>query len=308
MPTLAKELAQNKGHCYLDTDCGGTGNYCMDDATKSAPYDCHSGTAFTPAFKGFMVGNPLTYMPYRDYGMYGTFAGHNLLPKPMWDKYLAAGCRTDDSSKDCQALMSSMDELTSGMDPYALDFPVCTDTAAAAGRHERHTLLKAVGRLGGYFPSVYTPCDTNWGTAYLNRADVQQALGVPASANITWSECSDTVSSAYNMSDVVAAMMPVYSWLIEHAPELSILVYSGDDDAVCATLGTQQWVWDMQQAVASPWAPWLMDGQVSGFHVSFGTNGSAFHFATVHGAGHMVPATRPAQSLQVLKNFLSGKW
>ena len=40
-----------------------------------------------------MVGNPLTYMPYRDYGMYGTFAGHNLLPKPEWDSYLKAGCR-----------------------------------------------------------------------------------------------------------------------------------------------------------------------------------------------------------------------
>ena len=51
MPTLAKELAQNKGHCYLDSDCAGDGNYCMDDATKSSPYDCHSGTAFTPAFK-----------------------------------------------------------------------------------------------------------------------------------------------------------------------------------------------------------------------------------------------------------------
>ena len=29
---------------------------------------------------------------------------------------------------------------------------------------------------------------------------------------------------------------------------------------------------------------------------------------TVHGAGHMVPATRPAQGLMVLKNYLAGVW
>ena len=31
-------------------------------------------------------------------------------------------------------------------------------------------------------------------------------------------------------------------------------------------------------------------------------------FATVHGAGHLVPATRPAEGLQVLRNFLAGTW
>ena len=109
-------------------------------------------------------------------------------------------------------------------------------------------------------------------------------------------------------TDVVLPMMPVYKWLIEKAPDLRILVYSGDDDTICATLGSQQWIWDLGYEVSSPWAPWKMDGQVSGFHVSFGQNGTAFQFATVHGAGHMVPSTRPAQGLEVLSNYLSGKW
>ena len=76
-------------------------------------------------FKGFKVGNPLTYMPYRDFGMYGTFAYHQLISKPMFDEYLAAGCDKDDSSDKCGNLMNSMDKLTQDMDPYALDFPVC---------------------------------------------------------------------------------------------------------------------------------------------------------------------------------------
>lgn len=35
-------------------------------------------------FKGFAVGNPLTYMPYRNYGQFGTFYYHMLLPQPLW--------------------------------------------------------------------------------------------------------------------------------------------------------------------------------------------------------------------------------
>jgi len=34
---------------------------------------------------------------------------------------------------------------TAGLDPYALDFPVCT-TAAAAGRNERMQLMQTIAR------------------------------------------------------------------------------------------------------------------------------------------------------------------
>jgi len=280
------------------------GSYCLNNPTKTPPYKCHSGTGFTPNFKGFMVGNPLTYMPYRDYGQYGTFAGHNLLPAPLWDEYLQAGCRKDDSSQKCADLMTQMDNITSGLDPYALDFPVCA-SSKAAGRHERHTLLKTIQRLRSYFPSEYEPCDSNWATQYLNRKDVQQALGVKGTVN--WSECSNAVSANYSQSDVKAPMMPVYKFLIDGGYKLKILVYSGDDDSVCATLGSQQWIWGLGYPVTKPWAPWMMDGQVCGYSTTFGSGDKKFEFLTVHGAGHMVPATRPAQSLHIFKNYLAQK-
>jgi hypothetical protein len=44
--------------------------------------------------------------------------------------------------------------------------------------------------------------------------------------------------------------------------------------------------------------------QVGGFV----TEWEGLTFATVHGAGHMVPATRPMFALEVLKNFLGGEW
>ncbi|EGB10394.1 hypothetical protein AURANDRAFT_52916, partial [Aureococcus anophagefferens] len=46
----------------------------------------------TPNFGGFAVGNPLTWMPYRDYGQWGTWAAHQLLPLPLWESYLENAC------------------------------------------------------------------------------------------------------------------------------------------------------------------------------------------------------------------------
>lgn len=49
-----------------------------------------------------MVGNPLTWMPFRNYGQYATFASHQLVPKPVFDEYIVAKCDLDpnaDASK-----------------------------------------------------------------------------------------------------------------------------------------------------------------------------------------------------------------
>eukprot|EP00755_Sulcionema_specki_P003719 Sspe_Gene.28339::Locus_12777_Transcript_2_2_Confidence_0.667_Length_1392::g.28339::m.28339/K16297/SCPL-II; serine carboxypeptidase-like clade II len=78
-----------------------------------------------PNFKGVFVGNPLTYMPYRNYGQFGTFAGHNLLPKPLFDEYLAAGCKEDDSSDKCQEIEQKMLQLTAGDGPLRPRLPRC---------------------------------------------------------------------------------------------------------------------------------------------------------------------------------------
>ena len=154
-----------------------------------------------------MVGNPLTYMPYRDYGCTAPSPGHNLLHKPLWDQYLKAGCREKDSSATCQGLMDQMNKLTADMDPYALDFPVCTDQAKAAGRHS-HTVLKAMGRLSGYFPGS-TPRATATGPPSTSTTPRSRLPSTSPRTNVTWAECSDSVGSKYSQTGVVLPMMPV---------------------------------------------------------------------------------------------------
>ncbi|CAK0827982.1 unnamed protein product [Prorocentrum cordatum] len=261
-------------------------------------------------FRGIFLGNPLTYMPYRNHGQYGTAWGHQLLPAPLWRRYESAGCATSFPN-----ITGEMDLILGGFDAYALDFDKC-GTPAAAGRHERRQLRRAVLRAsraaseGAGAPALeaegpYEPCIQDFLHEYLNREDVQTAIHVKPGAK--WGMCSDSVSDAYDLNDVNAPMMPIWQELIEGGG-LNIMIYSGDDDSVCATLGSQQFVWDLGYGAkpGKAWQAWKVSDQVAGFVTDFAVPSlGAFRFATVHGAGHMVPATQPARSLALLQAFLA---
>ena len=78
---------------------------------------------------------------------------------------------------------------------------------------------------------------------------------------------------------------------------------------VCATLGTQQWIWGLNLNETTTWAPWKFvdaqdDGQTAGFVTKFE---GGMSFATVHGAGHMVPGDQPARALDMITKFVKGQ-
>ena len=57
-------------------------------------------------------------------------------------------------------------------------------------------------------------------------------------------------------------MEPYYQYLIDNA-DIKILVFSGDDDSVCGTIGTQSWIYDLGYDITERWTSWLYEGQVS---------------------------------------------
>jgi carboxypeptidase C (cathepsin A) len=250
---------------------------------------------------------------------------------------------------ECATLANEMNDLTSGFDPYALDFPVCDIPSKKVGRYERATLIKAITRAAAYasakeemsptlrgantiesvsmrqltsdyFPTDYEACSQDYATTYLNRRDVQDALGV-VGASLTgksgWNDCSNYVGENYNQDDVNAPMMEFWEFLTAGGYDLNMMIYSGDDDSVCATAGTQQFIWNMKWNVISKWQPWTFTAtegsQIGGFHVAFENprdttgKGGVLHFCTVHGAGHMTPATRPLETFTLLQNFMKKK-
>ena len=81
---------------------------------------------------------------------------------------------------------------------------------------------------------------------------------------------------------------------------------------MCSTAGTQSWIYDLGVTPSEDrlWKPWTFDWQTAGYLTEFdlGSSNSSFIFVTVHGAGHEVPAYRPAESLSMLESFFSGEW
>jgi carboxypeptidase C (cathepsin A) len=82
---------------------------------------------------------------------------------------------------------------------------------------------------------------------------------------------------------------------------------------VCSTVSTQDWIYDIGADPKSNelWKPGRYNQQTAGYITQFdlgATSNSSFTFVTVHGAGHDVPAYRPAESLALVKSFFQGHW
>jgi hypothetical protein len=172
-------------------------------------------------------------------------------------------------------------------------------------------LMKPASLSGGSYtfgesssddPAVrYDPCSETYLEEYLRRSDVKNALHVKN--DITWEKCNDVIFQHWPDEDFFYT--ETYS-VVEELVEtrlLKILIFSGDVDDVCATAGTQDWVFKIGKNVKSLWEKWEVDGQPAGYITKF--NGS-FSFATVHTAGHEVPAYQPKRAYDLFEQYVNG--
>ena len=150
----------------------------------------------------------------------------------------------------------------------------------------------------------YEPCSENYMTSYLNQVSVQDAIHV---IHKKW----PGTDIHYSNNGTNEYMEPFWQYVIDNMDEnnkLKLTIVSGDDDTVCAPLGTQSWIWEMGWNVDKDnnWKVWTdSDGQTGGYFTRFidGVN-----FLTVHSAGHMIPGCRPSRSLQTLTRYLKGEF
>jgi hypothetical protein len=164
---------------------------------------------------------------------------------------------------------------------------------------------------GSGFPSQDVCVDEHVMT-WLNRADVRAALHVDPSAG-EWAMCTNKLK--YSFNDVVASMVPLHRKLMSHtAPPLRVLIYSGDVDGIVPTAGTRAWVESLAWPVAAPWRAWNCSSghrgvQTAGYVEVFDTPAlpAGLTFATVRGAGHMVPTTQGARAAHLFARWMSGE-
>jgi carboxypeptidase C (cathepsin A) len=291
------------------------GGHYMPTLASKIVNENKAGTFPKLNFKGFAVGNPYTNVYSGTFAGLATYWGHQLISKPTWDSYSELcidAKRPAANAEKCEALVVQMYGEIGNLNPYALDFPVCTTGSPAQkrGRAQRHWLLnhmhadaspemkKALG-LG----SAYEPCADDYTEAYLNLPEVRKAIHV--NSDVKWGQCSRTVR--YSTKDSSSSMVDFYPELIESGANLNILVYSGDDDSVCATIGTQSWIWDLGYKVSGrAWRPYVVSDQTAGYLTKWKDTKMAL--LTVHGAGHEVPTYKPNVALDMFSRYLNGEF
>jgi len=251
-------------------------------------------------FKGFALGNPFTDPVSNAIGTVETVYGHQVISQPLYESWQSACSNGLSETVQCAVQFDKVNQAFSNLNPYALDYPVC-DSPILSKQRRKILEYNSHGKNGvGQIWDGYYACEDNYATAYLNRKDVQSAIHVDSTI---WTECSDTLK--YNYTDGHTPMEPIYNFLINGGYDLKLMVYSGDDDTVCATIGTQMWMWDLGYKVLSDWQPWYYNdavygNQTGGYIVKF----DGITLTTVHGAGHEVPTYKPQAALELINNFL----
>lgn len=82
--------------------------------------------------------------------------------------------------------------------------------------------------------------------------------------------------------------------------KIRMLKFSGNLDASVPSQGSINWIEELGREILEPMRPYHVNGHVGGFITEY----DGLTFATVHGAGHMVPEDKPAEAYHLVFNWI----
>lgn len=256
--------------------------------------------ALASRLKGFMVGNPVLACPEGEVEYFNEqidlFYYHGLISfssRSQWKESCAANSLTVECISMYESIRGTIGtENFVGDDLYA---NLCTGNGTLDAFEEVEHCISLGMR-------------TEW---YMNNPSVQSALhAVPG----LWRSCGDP-NLRYSQSG--ANMLRYYDLLYEMAPELKILVFSGDVDINTIPHALTQFCLNLlDRPVLEPWKPWRMQGPRLPQHIPNSEENSnvtagyaqaheGYTFATVKGAGHEVALYQPAFAFELFQRFLA---
>lgn len=245
---------------------------------------------------GFIVGNAVTDWAVDADAVWPYFLyWHALIDDTIWFPWVNAGCSGLNASLGinttpyCAQLYNSMLNLFTGINYYDI-YRNCISP------DYMRPITKA--RWGTSNLKDISECvPDNALTIYLNTPRVRNALHINTTVG-AWEECTDL---NYTIDYSVGSYY-LYPSLI--ASGIRIHVYSGDTDSCVPTLGTLEWLNNLNIPLAVNWTEWTLNDQVGGFFMRYGPNLS---FNTIRGSGHMcIQWNRPA-GFQMFTSFLLGQ-
>ncbi|GAX76569.1 hypothetical protein CEUSTIGMA_g4015.t1 [Chlamydomonas eustigma] len=270
---------------------------------------------------GYLVGNGVTDSQV-DGDAYPSFAaGKSLISQQLY-RNLHHACggvywnRTQHS--ECSKFYEQLEGELSALNIYdVLQYCYHGSDPETAAKTE-HTLNKVYQDHRGQWPlpgstskpgsvlnfahlGLNPPCvDARLSDAWLNHPDVRHALhAAPVEEGGRWELCSSRISYTRELE----TMIPIHRKLTK-GYGLDALIYSGDHDLAVPHTGSERWTSELNYPVREVWGPWYVeDHQVAGYSIEY----EGLTYATIKGAGHMVPQTNPREAFAMFQRFISGQ-
>ncbi|CAM0951733.1 unnamed protein product [Alopecurus aequalis] len=253
------------------------GHYVPQLAATILNHNMNNATKTSINLQGILVGNPFLDDNMNGKGTIDYLWSHGVISDEMYAN-ITKHCKFDRSDGDACHDAAAYDSANT--DPYDIYGPVCITASD-----------------GTFYPSRYIPwqdpCSDNYVDAYLNRPEIQKALHARATE---WSHCTLLL-----WNDSPDSMVPTLKRLMEQ--KLRVWLFSGDFDSMCPISATRYTIHDLGVAVTEQWRPWTANREVGGYVQGY-TGGLVF--ASVRGAGHMVPSSQPERALILVSSFLNG--
>ncbi|XP_024634302.1 serine carboxypeptidase-like 43 isoform X2 [Medicago truncatula] len=253
------------------------GHFIPQLANTILDYNAHHSTGFKFNIKGVAIGNPLlqfsrdtqaTYEYYWSHGMISDEIGLTIMNDCNFD------ASYDNLSKSCKdAMVDAQDIVSDYIDNYDVILDVCYPSIAEQELRLKRMVQKAL---------------------HANRTN----LPYP------WSMCSGVLN--YNDADHDINILPVLKRIVQN--HIPVWVYSGDQDSIVPLLGSRRHIrelaHDLNFNITDSYRVWFHRDQVGGWVTEYG---NLLTFATVRGAGHIVPYAQPSKALHLFSSFVRGR-
>jgi len=250
--------------------------------------------------KGIMVGNGVTNRSSLSLNSLEFYLRQDLIPESHYNM-IKKYCHTAPiSAPACQFVTNILNQDLNGVNPYAV-YEECMPNPSAM-KNPKTPLYRYTPwynfKNGINLKTNIVPCALSaGGFAFFNNDTVRQALHVRNSSGY-WDSCNDQIYAKYQR--VGEGTVNQYQYL--RGKGYSILVFSGDTDAVVPTVDTVRWVYGLNWNTIVPYKPWYCDGQIAGYTVQF----DSLNLTTVKGAGHMVPQSKRSAAFLLFDSFING--
>lgn len=285
-----------------------------------AVYNYNQASPAVPInLKGILVGNGClgTHAGHcgqdllNDYHDVMQWRGHGLIAETTYDKITQA-CDWSKALQTpaCDAALALASTEIGNIDVYYL-YNTCSDPAVnLRAPVPANSMLARINAIRAEKGEQRLTLDPNcFGTgpaleSYLNRPESKAALHV--ATDIVYALCSNNASFGYS-PDIRDERTTIYPTLTLQA-KYKVLIYNGEADLCVPYTDNEWWTRSMNYTVLAPWRAWSVQGAegayVGGYAIQYA---NSFTFATVRGAGHMVPETRPEAALTMFRNHVFGK-